>query len=765
MTKNFKELISEYDIVIPLIQRDYAQGRKSETARANNFLDAILKGTAEGLNFDFIYGKISIDKENKKSFIPLDGQQRLTTLLLIHWYVSLESESKIKYFQKFTYEVRSSTKDFIKKLMSEDSLLEFKKHGIKKSIKNANWFFISWTNDPTVVAILNMLDLIEKKFQKVSINDLDKITFEFLNLNEFKLTDELYVKMNARGKPLTEFENFKSNFEKFLVFEDKEYEHKTKAKLDNEWLNVFWIIAKDKADEISEAPELADEMFYNFFYNMTFNFYLENLQEKKEKINEIKLICSINQTKQEFSSIVDFINSCSIFNFYKEVYKDCNNIIKIITVLNKMINDELFKTFISKQEIFQDTRAKYYAYALGYIYDLDEIEFERWKRVSFNLINNQNIQSPNDLIRAIQSLKNLIQNSNKNIYTYVSNNSSEIQYFSKIQRNEESLKANLILGDDSGSNEQEFIKAEKVSYLNGQIGFLIDYSTSDKIFDIEKFKDYRDTFEALWEVDVDNQILIYQALLTKGNYLPKISSNYTFCSFDSSIRMKSENWRRVFNSDKLETTKDNPERTLYFKHLLDNIDKNDIIISLQNIIQEWLKDKSYCGLEKCEEKYIYTLVSNSNNIQYCDKLQIRYYQNAKEVYLLKTTQMNGTHAELYTYHLYKMEFDGKEFKPFLENKYFSTNSWNLPYIDLSSWLYQGKYEFKIKIYYDSESEKYEIYFCESNEKEFPKLIVNMLEKLYFKSDEKWNYILKTEYSLCQENELFKVINKLHHALI
>ena len=38
------------------------------------------------------------------------------------------------------------------------------------------------------------------------------ITFDYIDIksDEFKLTDELYKKMNSRGKPLTSFENFKA---------------------------------------------------------------------------------------------------------------------------------------------------------------------------------------------------------------------------------------------------------------------------------------------------------------------------------------------------------------------------------------------------------------------------------------------------------------------------------------------------------------------------------------------------------------------------
>jgi len=79
----FWELLSDYKIEIPKIQRDYAQGRTdNEIVKiVDKFLDDIKNSiqNSEELNLDFVYGRV----ENE-ILIPLDGQQRLTTLFLIH---------------------------------------------------------------------------------------------------------------------------------------------------------------------------------------------------------------------------------------------------------------------------------------------------------------------------------------------------------------------------------------------------------------------------------------------------------------------------------------------------------------------------------------------------------------------------------------------------------------------------------------------------------------------------------------------------------
>lgn len=74
-------------IVIPMIQRDYAQGRESAEVKRvrERFLEALVQAiTDTPITLDLIYGDI----DKKGVLTPLDGQQRLTTLFLLHWYAA-----------------------------------------------------------------------------------------------------------------------------------------------------------------------------------------------------------------------------------------------------------------------------------------------------------------------------------------------------------------------------------------------------------------------------------------------------------------------------------------------------------------------------------------------------------------------------------------------------------------------------------------------------------------------------------------------------
>src|SRR5690606_23950519 len=91
---SFAALIQKVEHVeVPLIQRDYAQGRDSVKEVRGDFLGALYHAASQPreslespLVLDFVYG--SVEKEPHCRFLPLDGQQRLTTLFLLHWYTA-----------------------------------------------------------------------------------------------------------------------------------------------------------------------------------------------------------------------------------------------------------------------------------------------------------------------------------------------------------------------------------------------------------------------------------------------------------------------------------------------------------------------------------------------------------------------------------------------------------------------------------------------------------------------------------------------------
>ena len=234
----FLELLSRYGkIEIPRIQRNYAQGRENETIVRNSFLNDlvnVLNSNDANICLDFIYGSElnyeDIKKEEKKKFIPVDGQQRLTTLYLLYWYVNnclaKEKNEKVnKELKKFTYETRDSSKSFCKNLIEKGINKNTNKDKISEKIQTQIWYLLDWNMDPTIKAMLIMLDEIERRLSDKKINkeniinntiENEKIYFYSIEIDNFGSADEIYIKMNSRGKELTLFENFKSKLEKYI---------------------------------------------------------------------------------------------------------------------------------------------------------------------------------------------------------------------------------------------------------------------------------------------------------------------------------------------------------------------------------------------------------------------------------------------------------------------------------------------------------------------------------------------------------------------
>ena len=266
---SFWNFLSKFSIEIPIIQRDYAQGRKDKTELRKGFLsnlkDALKSGNV--LKLDFVYGA-----ETNGIIKPLDGQQRLTTLWLLHWYIALRANklsSVCEKLKKFTYETRVSSREFCDQLCTPTNYSQFDGKDIVGFIANQTWFYSVWKQDPTIQSMLRMLsgtkeldkhdcnfvDGIEKLFSNTDdfseywnklTGENCPIVFYHLSLKDFGFSDQLYIKMNARGKQLTSFENFKADFIGYINKQDGEEWKKLlnptdglPIKLDTIWTEIF----------------------------------------------------------------------------------------------------------------------------------------------------------------------------------------------------------------------------------------------------------------------------------------------------------------------------------------------------------------------------------------------------------------------------------------------------------------------------------------------------------------------------------------------
>jgi len=299
----FKELLDQYDrILVPMIQRDYAQGRtdKKATDVRNNLLTDIFSD--KDVHFDLVFGSKErriIDGKETICFIPVDGQQRLTTLFLLYLYGQKTGKTNTELdLSKFSYDTRRAASDFCKSITSEEWVIPNDKN-VSDVIKDSSWFMNYWEKDPTVEGMLNMLDAIHEKCKEITdYPDLNKVTFFFFDLESNGLNENLYLKMNSRGKPLTAFENLKARMEKILPenveFEDKcfpncdaspkdSFKAKWKYFMDRNWTEVFW----DK-----EHPENYDESITKFIVRFLAGYWAAYGTDEEQMANDLKSLNS-----------------------------------------------------------------------------------------------------------------------------------------------------------------------------------------------------------------------------------------------------------------------------------------------------------------------------------------------------------------------------------------------------------------------------------------------------------------------------------------
>lgn len=265
------------EIEIPLVQRDYAQGRKTEHVGRirENFINALGKALlpdSDAIELDFVFGDLEEKSaENQGKFLPLDGQQRLTTLFLLHCYLAWQNDVRPQdhAWSNFTYATRPGARDFC------DFLVRCKPDfsvTLSAWIQDHADYLPTWKHDPTIQSMLVMLDALHAWFvakapdlqlawTKLVDAENPAIRFHLLPMAANGLTDALYIKMNSRGKPLTPFENFKAHFEDVLKKVHVDLANDFANKVDTDWSNILW--------PYKGEDHLIDDEFMRYFRFIT----------------------------------------------------------------------------------------------------------------------------------------------------------------------------------------------------------------------------------------------------------------------------------------------------------------------------------------------------------------------------------------------------------------------------------------------------------------------------------------------------------------
>ena len=607
MSKNndkvsFWKLLNDKKIVIPIIQRDYAQGREGKEFLRERFLGQLfdaLKGT-KPLVLDFVYGSVEAD-----TFYPLDGQQRLTALWLLHWYLALYAgtlpEDK-KVLEKFSYETRISSRTFCQKLCGITSYQPQKHGNIATFIRNQTWFYSAYEQDPTIQSMLRMLngtdisdsnkmditDGIEEYCIKTGLTKekakelLERlkgedapISFYLLNMEDknMPLADDLYIKMNARGKVLTDFENFKVDLLKYKV-SDKEHlipendmsDESFSLLLDTRWTDLFW--------RYHSTDCHIDEIYMSFLNRFFLNWYIANKDESADKVisSDLYKVLSAAEigkgTHYRYLSIsiyepaltgecIEALSKClnrmcDLYNNNKQKLQAINPLFmpyweevaengesdkanKIFSFIPRYVTDDNTNTPVPitlKQQVV------FHAICV-YLTNCEKVETENlkdWMHFVWNMVENSYLDSKQSVgairffdkeLNKLPKIENHIAPDPdiacKDIIAYLAalNEGQINDVFGRRQLLEEIAKAKQI---KQYGWKDKIHKAEKTAFFKGAIAFLFNNEKGET--DWNNFDTKRDTAQQLFDKDGVKADKIVDAMQTLYSYCDDWDSQF-----------------------------------------------------------------------------------------------------------------------------------------------------------------------------------------------------------------------------------------------
>ena len=551
---NFKDYITNNRILIPMLQREYVQG---QSIKGERFIESIFLKLIQdhSMQMDLVFHVQNIsnmngDKENKSEYIePIDGQQRLTTLYLMHYYIYSREGVDYSFLANFSYATRESSTDFCSSLVREIEIGDGVRNGLKPSeiIRNHPKYHVVYDYDYTVQSMIKMLDLIHERYQADNSdnriayhNRLNKIEFDVLDMGKYALGDEIYVIMNDRGKALTAYENLKSSLIEWMSYGPKKsfcekmvrnFSHK----LDTVWTERIWKL-------VNQDEEKTDLLMYRLICRYFYELCVEN--EKKIKENRYEYIQDFfyeedadKYYSKNFEKMLDLVIDDQPSADYVwgnlETYLDCltsiadNNTTEInmfgIANWNDNSNQEkLISNCLCNLSINDNERPLFYGLRLWINEPNKTHNIENWKRFVWNFCEGSDLSSKTTMIRVIKRLATYKGNID-DINTYLStmNEDGDITKEEKY----EIRKAKWIVKNPAMYDEIK--TAEKHPFLHGAIDWLVK-----GINDSDTPADFKERYEVASMVffddrgiRLDEDRLVIRALLSKTEIDKSVKKN------------------------------------------------------------------------------------------------------------------------------------------------------------------------------------------------------------------------------------------------
>ena len=529
-------------VVIPGIQRAYAHGRTSrkESKIRKGILDSIFECLQSPSHivkdFHFIYGAVTLGNDGEYQLELLDGQQRFTTLYLLHWYlINREFEcldyNRIEHLEKalssFSYKTRNTSTEFCKSLVNYRCDLSDRRTP-SQAIKGTRWYYNRFDNDSTIQGMLVMLDEIHKRYNACCGNKnkglrliyrTERLQFYVLPLMDYKMSEELYIKMNARGLPLAAFDNFKSELTGAMKSAPSlsgtvslpdgslvSHQERISIHLDSKWIDLFW---KPGITDYDVHYMRFFSRFFAYRYMLDSGLAAEQMQNTELPINVFYTQSEDKENRNEylgFEAYQDALKGHS--DYFEKIEKvldtlhDSNNMLAIHNTLRPIWEPKRQGNFFIDADVpFSQSLLVVFGAICDYIIELptfDEKLFRQWMRVVWNVVENTNIDSLAAATGPLRNLHHLLTQIAPATPVTISDFYRSLAGATGISRSnaveEEIEKARCIAADQKWL--AELIDAEKHPYLKGAVGFFYDKSPA-----LDQFIHNRDLVKSMFDKD------------------------------------------------------------------------------------------------------------------------------------------------------------------------------------------------------------------------------------------------------------------------
>ena len=453
-------------------------------------------------------------------------------------------------------------------------------------IRDQSWWLNKWNADPTIDGMLRMLDTIDsiffKSWEEAANNlfsaDHNTILFQFLKLENFYDPDDLFIKMNARGLPLTEFEIFKGKWMEQIetLYEPAEIKS-LKSLIDVSWTDFLWPLRTQR-----KGLKNIDPFFQNLLKLIIGNSTASLLSNKVDfdilfEANKKELSFSYGKYTEEYNVVFDRVMLDRIKEELEAMCSPNSVFTKFRTSETKhekwidLEKEWQFFVIQDRDNNNPNYKGRVTLYALSRFSTLmpstNDCEVNQWSRLIRNLIENTRFDSSNDAVRVIKDIDTMLleltayykeNNGSSCVNDWVAQNTTFTpKGFTNSQWEEEKIKAEL--RKDSSWND-EITKAEKHQYLNGKIGFilwcsgeitgLIPFSKNTLNRDLNKFKSYSEKCLKLFneagqkDSEVTSKFLLVRAMLSKGDYMPNLSADRK--NFYNDPGHRDYSWKALF---------------------------------------------------------------------------------------------------------------------------------------------------------------------------------------------------------------------------